>query len=172
MSTEHIPPKLRLKKSWLAAIAALIVIAAIIAVLPYFRSAETTIPTTLGDLRLTKEIRGNEAKAIINQMHGKGVTPTDNMIGVYTSSKGTATIYLSEYDTPAQAEETSRQMVHGIEKGTSPFSDFKKLEFYSSSGRNLACVCNNEKVNGRGRGCRDIHVLSCGKVHIKVIVHC
>ena len=117
------------KYSWLVVIV-VVVTATTFLLLPRLTRDDLMLPRTLGSLEMRDEVRGDKARSIINQMHGKGVTPTDNMIGVYTSSTGTATIYLSEYDTPAQAEETSSQMVHGIEKGTSPFSDFKTLTIH------------------------------------------
>lgn len=153
MSTELTPPKSRLKKSWLAAIAALIVIAAITALLPYFRSPATSLPSTLGDLRLTKTILGDEAKAIINQMHGKGVTPTDNLIGTYQGTGGTATLYLSNYETREQSQQVLAKMVGGIKTGFTPFSNYERMiientevSFSIGSGQSHYFFCSGKSL--------------------------
>ncbi len=116
----------RLRLIWFGAIVVLITI--VIVFLPRFQSEKLTLPRKLGTLQLTEEIRGDRASRIINQMHGKGVTPADNMIGMYTSREGMATVYQSKYNSRKQSEETLRRMVRGIETGNTPFSDFKSMQ--------------------------------------------
>ena len=108
-------------------------IAAVILLLPRFAKKNLELPKSLGALQVQEEIRGERANAIINSMHGKRVTPRDNMIAKYESNNGTATVYLSVYQGSPESEKTFQQMVNGIEKGTSPFADLKRLTLYDNN---------------------------------------
>jgi hypothetical protein len=116
-----------MKRKWIVLSGLFIVIVGAVFVLPRYMLKDLELPKSLGSLQLQKEIRGEQARALINNMHGKGVTPKDNMIAVYGDNSGSATAYLSVYDSRSQSEETFQQMTRGIEKGTSPFSDFKRM---------------------------------------------
>lgn len=109
------------------AVGAVIILALVVAVLlvPHFALRPLTLPPELGDLRLQQHIFGDEARRIINQMHGKGVTPRDNAIGIYGDETGTATLYLSVYDEAEEAAATLDRMIEGIKTGFTPFSDYE-----------------------------------------------
>lgn len=109
-------------------ISGLLVVAVAIFVLPYFVRKDLALPKALGSMQLREEIRGERANTIINNMHGKRVTPKDNMIALYESDEGTATAYLSVYDSRTESETTFGQMVSGIEKGISPFADLRRMK--------------------------------------------
>lgn len=93
---------------------------------PQFARRPLALPAELGNLRLQQHIFGDEARRIINQMHGKGVTPRDNAIGLYTDESGTATLYLSVYGEEEEATQTMGRMIKGINTGFTPFSDYEE----------------------------------------------
>ena len=85
-----------------------------------------SLPKILGTMELKKEIRGDEASRIVNAMHGKGVTPADNLIGIYAKSGARTTVYLSAFDKRKDAEVVLRRMIGGIERGDTPFSSLEQ----------------------------------------------
>lgn len=93
---------------------------------PQFTQRPLALPAEMGDLRLQQYISGDQARRIINQMHGKGVTPRDNAIGVYADEIGTATLYLSVYGEEEEAIQTMGKMIKGIKTGFTPFSDYEE----------------------------------------------
>lgn len=110
---------------------ALTVVVASVLLLPRFAKKDLQLPKTLGTLQLQEEIRGERANTIINNMHGKRVTPRDNMIATYESNYGTATVYLSVYENKPESEKTFQQMVSGIQRGTGPFTDLQRQTVYN-----------------------------------------
>ena len=98
------------------------------------------LPLALGALRLEQAVTGSEASAMINRMHGKGVTPKSNAIGMYEGAAGTATLYLSVYEEPRDAARGRRDMIAGILTGHTPFSG---LERRTSHGHDLS-YCTGE----------------------------
>jgi hypothetical protein len=119
-----------MKAKWIALSAAVVVVGAVWLLLPAFLLKDLELPKALGSLSLREEVHGEKARSIINKMHGKGVTPKDNMIAAYDNSEGSATVYLSVYDKSTQSQETFTQMVRGIEKGASPFSELRTVSVY------------------------------------------
>lgn len=112
------------------ALAVIVVIAFALALavllVPQFTQQPLTLPPALGDLRLQRHLFGDEARRIINQMHGKGVTPRDNAIGVYADEDGSATLYLSVYGEEEEAAQSLERMIRGIKTGFTPFSDYEQ----------------------------------------------
>ena len=110
--------------------AAVLVVAAVAVFLSSRLAAEKTeLPSALGTLRLEQTFTGSEASAIVNRMHGKGVTPKSNAIGVYRGASGTATLYLSIYEEQRDAAGVRDDMVRGIQKGHTPFSGLERRMF-------------------------------------------
>lgn len=109
-------------------VAAIILVMIVLAVqfVPRFTPTRITLPTELGALRLQQHIFGEKARRLINQMHGKGVTPRANAIGLYADEMGEATLYLSIYDEEDEAASTLKKMIDGIATGFTPFSDFQQ----------------------------------------------
>ncbi len=116
-----------MKTKWIPLTAAAVIVGAVCLLLPRFFHRDLELPKRLGSLPLRQEIRGEKARAVINNMHGKGVTPKDNMIAAYENTNGAATVYLSVYDNQTESEKTFTQMVQGIEKGTGPFTELQTI---------------------------------------------
>jgi hypothetical protein len=111
-----------------ARIGVVVLVVAAVAVFLLSRSAveKTELPPALGTLRLEQTITGSEASAIVNRMHGKGVTPKANAIGVYKGASGTAMLYLSVYEEPRDAAGARNDMIAGIRTGRTPFSGLER----------------------------------------------
>lgn len=115
--------------SWkIAGLGAAVLVLAVAAV--FFASwqpaEKTELPTALGALRLERTFTGSEASAIVDRMHGKGVTPKSNAIGMYEGAAGTATLYLSTYGEPGEAAGAREDMIRGIRTGRTPFSGLER----------------------------------------------
>jgi hypothetical protein len=106
---------------------ATIAVVAGVVLYPRLASTKNPLPGQIGDLRLALQIKGEKARGIINEMHGKGVTPLENMIGEYKGAAGSATVYVSRYQTNSDAQETVERMLAGIEKGNTPFNNPRRL---------------------------------------------
>jgi len=119
--------------------AAVLVVAAAAVFLSSRMTAEKTeLPLALGTLRLEQTFTGSEASAIVNRLHGKGVTPKFNAIGMYRGASATATLYLSIYDEQRDAAGVRDDMVRGIQSGRTPFSGLERRTF---EGRELSsCI--------------------------------
>ncbi|MER3525292.1 MAG: hypothetical protein C4326_14930 [Ignavibacteria bacterium] len=114
------------KQALVVAAAILVMIVIAVQLVPRFTPTRITLPAELGALPLQQHIFGDEARRIINQMHGKGVTPRANAIGLYADETGEATLYLSIYDEEEAAAATLKKMIDGIATGFTPFSDFEQ----------------------------------------------
>ncbi|MCW5895906.1 MAG: hypothetical protein KIT50_09910 [Bacteroidetes bacterium] len=97
-----------------------------IAVAVYFFLQETapvSLPQHLADAQLMQMIDGERANEILNRMHDKEVTPSTNLIGVYSS--GNTVIYLSVYRSRSDARKAYTKMARSIEKGNPLFTDYR-----------------------------------------------
>jgi len=84
-------------------------------------------PTRFGDLEAQEILRGSEARSIVDEMHGKGVTPKENVIVRYEGARGRAVLYLSAYDAPTIARREMERMAGLIERGHPVFVHFRRL---------------------------------------------
>jgi hypothetical protein len=102
-----------------------------------FWSSEPELPQNLGDLNLTKALEGEEAAKVIDHLHGKGVSPHSNRIGIYGGKAGNAMLYLSSYTTEIESRKALEQMKSGIAGGHPVFGHYLEREI---SGR-LVSFC-------------------------------
>jgi hypothetical protein len=89
------------------------------------------LPQNLGGLTLRNQVGGDRASAILNRMHGKGVTPTENLIGLYSGPDGNATVYVSAYRSARLAYEAYHRMAGRIALGASAFTNLAEREVNS-----------------------------------------
>ncbi len=75
------------------------------------------LPAVLGQLRLVTIVGGEEARAVVDRMHGKRVAQTGNWIGLYSGPGGNATVYLTRYASVAAAESDGNTMGERIAAG-------------------------------------------------------
>lgn len=107
----------------------LVIAAGAVFLFPRITADRLELPPTLGSLQLKQTYTGSEAGELINQMHGKGVTPRSNAIGLYSGAAGSATLYISVYDEDRDAEKVRNKMISGIQTGFTPFSDLERRTF-------------------------------------------
>ncbi len=100
--------------------------AAAVFLFPRLTAERLVLPPTLGSLQLRQTYTGSEAGELINQMHGKGVTPRSNAIGLYNSAAGSATLYLSVYNEEREAAKVRNKMISGIQGGYTPFTGLER----------------------------------------------
>ncbi|TSA21059.1 hypothetical protein D4R75_06610 [bacterium] len=86
------------------------------------------LPSELGTLKLTKTLQGNEARAFINRLHEKDVTPKNSVRGEYGGGKEQATLYVSIYELRSKAAEAAKRMTRLISKGNRVFGQYKELK--------------------------------------------
>jgi hypothetical protein len=89
--------------------------------------SEEGLPLQLGELTLYDERSGDDARQIIDRLHGKSVTPIENFIGEYAGPAGKATLYLSVYSGREEAVRIQQRMAGRIREGNSVFGQYTEL---------------------------------------------
>jgi hypothetical protein len=82
---------------------------------------EDLFPEKIGQIKLNKLISGEDALRLVNQMHLQNVTSEETKIGFYSSGKGKAIIYVTDYKNYADAETGADQMIQKINTSKTPF---------------------------------------------------
>jgi hypothetical protein len=106
-----------------------IIVLAVVGIVVYGLLTSTQgieLPATLGTLTLTDQLAGDAAARMIDHLHGKGVTPTENLIGFYSGEGGTATLYVSRYTNESEPAQVMERMAQRIRQGNPIFGDFKE----------------------------------------------
>lgn len=88
------------------------------------------VPENLGDLKLASQIKGTEALAQINKLHGTEILLVDAFIARYApvyASSAHVTIWVGKAKDSDTAAELLRRMTTGIANGNPSFSNLKKL---------------------------------------------
>jgi len=85
------------------------------------------IPQELGSLALERAVVGDDARAIVDRMHGRAVTPSRSTVGIYSGPGGEATLYVSRYAHADSAAAVLEQMAERIERPGSPFDQLRLL---------------------------------------------
>ncbi len=104
------------------------VLLGVFVLLPDSSSVSPPLPEKLGFLVLRSRVGGDRAAGILNRMHGKGVTPAGNFIGLYSGPEGNATVYVSVYRSGRLAYEAYRRMAGRIALGVSAFTSVSDRE--------------------------------------------
>lgn len=94
----------------------------------FTKQQEIDIPTSFAGLTLMKKITGGEAREYINKLHGKGVTPQGNVVGLYSGEEGNATLYVSLFGSQDEASEVDKRMRALLERGHPIFGHYRLLE--------------------------------------------
>ena len=97
-----------------------------------------SIPQNLGALGLERAVVGDDARAIVNRMHGRAVTPSRSTVGFYDGPEGEATLYVSGYAHPDSAAIVLEQMAERIERPGTPFDNLRLLP--SARHRTYMCL--------------------------------
>jgi len=100
--------------------------------------SSNTVPQDLGALELERAVTGDDARAIVDKMHGRAVTPSRSTVGIYGGPEGEATLYVSRYAHADSAATVLEQMAQGIERPGSPFDRLRLLP--SARYRTYMCL--------------------------------
>jgi hypothetical protein len=100
--------------------------------------SSNTIPQTLGVLALERAVTGDDARAIVDRMHGRAVTPSRSTVGFYGGPEGEATLYISRYAHADSAVVALEQMAQRIERPGTPFDQLRILP--SARFRTFMCL--------------------------------
>lgn len=95
------------------------------------------VPKILGPLNLAQAVSGSDARVLVNKMHGRAVTPLENVVGTYKGDEGSAKLYVSYYPSPDSARAVAQEMARRIERGMPPFAHFRTFE----EGRDPVFMC-------------------------------
>jgi hypothetical protein len=95
------------------------------------------MPKLLGTLSLAQSVAGSDARVLVNKMHGRAITPQDNVVGTYKGDDGSATLYVSYYPSADSARNVARAMAHRIEAGIGPYEHFRTF----AEGRDPVFMC-------------------------------
>jgi hypothetical protein len=123
MTDEHQPPpqtrRPRLDRqisttviSW--QIAVVLLLAVILLLYFLLRGHGISLPPTLGNLQLYREITGDEARRTVADLHGKEIGSGDNLIGMYGSAAGSATLYASVFGGEEEAAQMYSKMASQV----------------------------------------------------------
>lgn len=102
------------------------------------------LPSELGGLRRMAHEDGGRASEIINAMHGKGVTPKENLIGVYRGTGATAVLYISVFQTEQQSRTEFLAMAAAIGAGNPVFTRCRSVEI---EGRQMSCCSGMDQAH-------------------------
>lgn len=83
---------------------------------------KSELPAHLGNLTLSKVVRGEEAQKILVEMHGKSLGTDDYVIGYYGAETDNNILYISKFNNPELAREDLLQMTMRMAGGTPVFS--------------------------------------------------
>ena len=65
---------------------------------------------------------------MFDHLHGKGVTPQSNLIGMYAGKQGSAVVYMSVYASDTEANNALREMQSRISTGNPIFDHYSETE--------------------------------------------
>lgn len=116
---------------------AVVIVAAFALVMAYvvFGLKSKPLPPAIGGLVLEETLEGGQAREMLNQMHGKDMTPEQNRIGYYGGPGGRAVLYVSEYPTVIRASSAFELMSTRIARGSGPFTQYNTRNI---EGRNIS----------------------------------
>ncbi len=89
--------------------------------------SSNTVPKSLGALELERAVTGDDARALVDRMHSRAVSPSRSTVGLYGGPQGEATLYISLYAHADSAAAVLEQMAQGIERPSSPFHQLRLL---------------------------------------------
>ena len=108
---------------WLA----LLVAAAVLSPFVVTTLGRPPFPEGLGPLALQEAVSGNDARNVIERMHGKDVGAGENHIGFYGSPRGRAVVYVSLFSTRGAAQRAEQLMHTKIAHGNAAFSHYRTV---------------------------------------------
>ena len=85
------------------------------------------LPVELGPVRLQRTIVGEEARALVDHLHGMAVAEHWSAVGFYRGSAGAATLYVTVYAQALPAEQAFTSMDSLIAAGNPVFGHVRRV---------------------------------------------
>ena len=82
---------------------------------------ESPLPATIHGMQLQATHQGDEAAQILESLHGRPVGAAQNWVGIYGPMDMATAVYVSRFDSPADAASDLDAMVARIDSGTVAF---------------------------------------------------
>lgn len=97
------------------------------------------VPQNLGQLEMVGNITGEQARAAIGKMHGKGIEMVDGYIAEYSHNQSRVTVWVAEAPSESEASSLLKQMVDRIGAGNQAFRNLRAVsvgdkEVYTADG--------------------------------------
>lgn len=92
------------------------------------------LPEDFFGLKLQKKLTGVEAKKFVDELHFQEVAPDKNAIGFYSSTAGSAVIYITYYSSENIAQTEYEKMINKISPENSVFIN---PEFINIAGKDI-----------------------------------
>jgi hypothetical protein len=124
---------------WLWRFLPALLVVAVLAFFLYLRKGEQppSHPARLGEMGLAEQFEGATAQWMIDQLHGRGVTPRENIIGLYEGGGVRAALYVSGYADAAEADVVNRSMARRIGERNAVFVGLAELH----TGGRMVSAC-------------------------------
>ena len=85
------------------------------------------VPQNLGQLELVGNVTGEQARAAIGKMHGKGIEMVDGYIAEYSHNQSRVTVWVAEAPSEPDAFSLLKQMVDRIGAGNQAFRNLRAI---------------------------------------------
>ncbi len=85
---------------------------------------EKFVPEKLAGMELQKTLLDEEAEKIVNQLHGKVVSGTENVVAYYENDNTKCELYISTFPDTIKALDVFHKMMWGVRRDTSIFKQF------------------------------------------------
>jgi hypothetical protein len=85
---------------------------------------EHLVPENLAGMELQQTFVNKEAEKIVNQLHGKFVSGTENIVAYYNNDDSKGELYISTFKDTLKALEIFHKMMRGVRQDTSVFTHF------------------------------------------------
>lgn len=102
------------------------------------------LPGQLHGLQLVESKSGTEAAAEIARLHKQDVAPRASEVGVYESDGIRADLYVSSFNTPAEASAEFEAMVTAIDQGVEGYGHHTHFDV---AGRDVHVVFGDARIN-------------------------
>lgn len=85
---------------------------------------EYLVPERLAGMDLQQTLLNKEAEKIVNQLHGKSVSGTENIVAYYQNDEAKCELYISTFQDTSKAFDIFHKMMRGVRHDTSVFTHF------------------------------------------------
>lgn len=85
---------------------------------------EYLVPEQIAGMELQQTLVNKEAEKIVNQLHGKFVSGTENLVAYYENDNTKCELYISTFPDTLKALDVFHRMMRGVRHDTTVFTHF------------------------------------------------